>query len=312
MSLLGTYGGIVENVSDPEKLGRVKVRVPHVYGVSETGGGSLATNEIPWALPAGMPAGSSKSSGGFSHLPEIGDHVFVRFLDGEPEKPVWEWGMQTRSDAQSMPLHKYNESSKAVGNAKRAAWTRYGHTVELNPDSLLVTSSQGYRAEFVDGDIESPNGQLRLATPAGNLFEIDDDTGSWIANVNEDLNLIVGDSLSVQARSIEALIVDDIYVTGASMSCTLGGSFTLESDSASITSASTLRVMCSDLTVNSGSEPYVKGAQLAVFLNALLTWLDTHTHGNGNDGGPTIAPLLPASGVTADPETLLSSVIFGE
>jgi hypothetical protein len=113
--LFGTYGGIVENVKDPEKLGRVKVRVPHIYGASGSSTGYIGTNNIPWALPAGMPAGGSPASGGFSHLPDVGDHVWVRFLDGEPEKPIWEWGMQTINDAKGLKLHQYNETGERRG-----------------------------------------------------------------------------------------------------------------------------------------------------------------------------------------------------
>src|SRR3546814_4627799 len=40
-------------------------------------------------------------------LPEPGDHVWVRFLDGQPEKPIWEWGMQTITDAKNLNLHHY-------------------------------------------------------------------------------------------------------------------------------------------------------------------------------------------------------------
>ena len=98
--LLGfTYAGTVESNLDPLKLGRLKVRVPHVYGTTASGVGYIGVNDLPWALPAGMAAGGSANSGGFSQLPEKGDHVWVRFLDGEPEKPVWEWGMQTMDDA---------------------------------------------------------------------------------------------------------------------------------------------------------------------------------------------------------------------
>src|SRR3546814_1473831 len=110
MNLLGTYGGIVEKVNDPEKLGRVKVRVPHVYGATGGGTGFIGTNDIPWALPAGMPAGGSSNSGGFSHLPEPGDHVWVRFLDGQPEKPIREWGMQTITDAKDRKSTRLNSS----------------------------------------------------------------------------------------------------------------------------------------------------------------------------------------------------------
>ena len=79
MQLLGTYAGIVENVKDPQRLGRVKARVPHVHGVSGSGAGYIGTNDLPWALPSGMPAGGGPASGGFSQLPAVGDKVWVRF-----------------------------------------------------------------------------------------------------------------------------------------------------------------------------------------------------------------------------------------
>ena len=80
--LFGTYLGFVEEVRDPDKLGRIKARVPSAYGFSSGPGGSIGTEDIPWAIPAGLAAGGSDASGGISWLPEPGDQVFVRFLDG--------------------------------------------------------------------------------------------------------------------------------------------------------------------------------------------------------------------------------------
>src|SRR3954470_6030472 len=100
MDLQGCFIGIVEKVDDPEKLGRVKVRVPHAYGIFGTEVGAVPLDDLPWALPAGLPAGGSSASGGASWLPEPGDQVVVQFLDHEPEKPIWSWLMQTRSQSQ--------------------------------------------------------------------------------------------------------------------------------------------------------------------------------------------------------------------
>jgi hypothetical protein len=307
MSLLGTYCGIVENVNDPLKLGRVKVRVPHVYGASDAGGGVIGTNDLPWALPAGMPAGGGAGSGGFSHLPSNGDHVYVRFLDGEPEKPIWEWGMQTQPDAQALPLHQYEINGKTVGKPKRAAWTRYGHTVELNADGVIVTTSQGYRATFTNGDTDANNGLIQVVTPLGNMLEIDDDGGSWTAYSVEDLYLNVGDTITAQARAIDFTMSESAVVNiGTTLDATVNGNLTIET-------LAELQLSFVALKLGLGTEPFVLGTQLVAFLESLLTWLTTHTHGNGNLGSPTTPPIIPPVGVVQpDPATLVSTTIFGQ
>jgi hypothetical protein len=306
--LLGTYCGIVENVSDPLKLGRVKVRVPHVYGASAGGGGVIGTNDLPWALPAGMPAGGSAESGGFSHLPGVGDHVYVRFLDGEPEKPIWEWGMQTQADAEALPLHQYSVNGKTVGKPKRAGWTRYGHTIEINEDGVIVTTSQGYRATFTDGDPGGePTGVIQVVSAKGNLLEIDDSGGSWTAYAVEDLYLNVGDTITLQARALDFTLADSASVNiGTTLNATVDGNVTLET-------FAELQLRFVNMKMGLGTEPFVRGNQLVAFLESLLTYLSTHVHGNGNLGSPTTPPIIaPVGVVQPDPSTLISETIFGE
>lgn len=314
--LLGTYCGIVENVSDPLKLGRVKVRVPHVYGASAAGGGVIGTNDLPWALPAGMPAGGSAESGGFSHLPNVGDHVYVRFLDGEPEKPIWEWGMQTQADAKALPLHQYLTNGKTVGKPKRAGWTRYGHTFELNEDGIIVTTSQGYRMTITDGDpTGDPSGIIQLTSALGNMLEIDDEGGSWTAYAVEDLFLNVGDTITAQARALDFTLVDSVSVDiGTDFGATVGTTFDLTVlGDTTIETLSQLQLKFLNLKMNTGTEPFVRGNQLVTFLESLLTYLSTHTHGNGNNGSPTTPPIIPPTGVVQpEPGTLISQTIFGE
>jgi hypothetical protein len=300
MSLLGTYCGVVENVKDPEKLGRVKVRVPHVYGF-------VGQNDLPWALPAGMPAGNSPNSGGFSHLPDVGDQVLVRFLDGEPEKPLWEWGMQTVAGAKALKLHQYQANGKAVGPPTRAGWTRYGHTVELNAQGVLMTTSQGYNVSLTDGDgVSDPNGIITISTPKGAMLEIDDDGGDWTAYIIEDLYFNVGDSIIALARSLDFTITDSFAVdVGTTVGLSAGSDIT-------VTTVTELLLNFQALRMNSGTEPFVLGTQLVTFLESLLTWLTTHVHGNGNLGSPTTPPIIPPVGVVQpEPTTLISQTIFG-
>jgi len=331
MQLLGTYAGIVENVKDPQRLGRVKARVPHVHGVSGSGAGYIGTNDLPWALPSGMPAGGGPASGGFSQLPAVGDKVWVRFLDGEPEKPVWEWGMQSLTDRDNMKLHSYDETAGKVGNPKSTIWTRYGHAFEINAGSIIVTTSKGYRLQIIDGD--PTDGTIRLTTALGNQFQLDDlDDGAFLhANVDFRLDISnelrgTSDSFTWRTMSsdfsvrsggaIDMTSVDDITLTTTS-------NFSVDALTAVDISASTnmtltagaqMQLEFTTLNLGTGaSEPYVLGNQLTLFLDSLLLYLSTHTHGNGNMGSPTTPPIVPPLGVVQPVTALLTSkVILGQ
>ena len=214
MELLGTYSGEVIATNDPDKIGRIKVRVPHVYGPVEGNFGSIADADIPWALQAGLPSGHSngaKGSGGISWLPVKGDHVWVRFLDGEPEKPVWEWGNQYTNDPTAFPLNTYAKQKAAATPSPqrtitaeapnpdpiaRAALTRYGHILEIIPTQVLLSTAGAYSITLVDkspfipgatggGFAPVPDGYISLRTFLGNNIEMYDDQNLiWINSLD--------------------------------------------------------------------------------------------------------------------------------
>jgi len=206
MKLLGTYGGTVTDNKDPLKLGRVKVRVPHVYGPSDSIGTSVTNDNLPWALPVGLPAGGKDSSGGISWIPVVGDQVFVRFLDGDPEKPIFEWGHQSIPQSKSLELHNYDNKNNPV----RAALTRYGHTIELNSGSIILTTKNGYTISLIDG---KSNGEILVSTPAGNFVELDDSSGSMNVNVVSDCQVNVGGQIFVQANNADVRLSKEIIIS---------------------------------------------------------------------------------------------------
>lgn len=188
----------MEDVRDPAGLGRVKARVPHVYGPA-TGGLSLNTRDIPWALPAGLPAGLGAASGGISWLPEIGDQVWVRFLDGEPEKPVWEWANQSVKGAETLGLHQYDEATHLP---IRALMTRYGHALEFTEASLIATTGRGYALLLDNGDLGPPSGTVTLRTPGGQVVHLDD-LNELLSVVAKDILLNAQDDLTVLASAVD-------------------------------------------------------------------------------------------------------------
>lgn len=78
----GKYRGLVTDVEDPLKMGRVMARVPEVFEDVQT----------PWAVPCVPFAGSRH---GFVVLPEVGDGVWIEFEAGDISRPIWTgcwWG----------------------------------------------------------------------------------------------------------------------------------------------------------------------------------------------------------------------------
>jgi uncharacterized protein involved in type VI secretion and phage assembly len=72
----GKYRGIVRDRDDPERLGRLKLRVPSLLGDAVTG----------WAFPVSPYAGAGL---GFFFVPQVDDLVWVEFAEGELEHPLW-------------------------------------------------------------------------------------------------------------------------------------------------------------------------------------------------------------------------------
>ena len=340
VNLTGAYVGLVEKNDDPEKLGRLKVRVPHAYGATGSNIGTISTNNLPWALPSGLPQGGSASSGAINWLPEPGDQVIVWFLDGEPEKPVWSWMMQTRSQAKGYQVNKYSDQGGTVGKPSRAALTRYGHTVEFNLGSIINTTSAGYRVVLTDSSTAlSQDGKIQVSTPKGNFLEIDDQTSTMnvllledvyfnatqlfsvicetldLVTTNGDANLLVGDGLFVTSVSSTEFEAGGDFKATTSSAMTLDAATTFGATvGTSATITAPLVEIKGDITnIGVGSlEPYVGGTQMLSLLTALVIYLDTHTHGNGNNGSPTSPPIVPSSTtITPKLSSLVSTTLFG-
>jgi uncharacterized protein involved in type VI secretion and phage assembly len=74
----GTYRGLVVDNADPERLGRLRLRVPGVTGPDVVTG---------WAS-ACVPYGGAADQG-FLFVPDIGAGVWVQFEQGDLEFPIW-------------------------------------------------------------------------------------------------------------------------------------------------------------------------------------------------------------------------------
>jgi uncharacterized protein involved in type VI secretion and phage assembly len=132
----GKYRGKVTNNLDPNRLGRVQVLVPAVFG-------EFAFN---WAMPSVPYAGAQNA---FYAIPPIGANVWVEFEAGDPERPIWGgcfWGDN------EVP-------SKAT------------QTPAVIPHLLFQTTGG---TTFMLSDAPGPTGGILLKTTTGAKIEIND------------------------------------------------------------------------------------------------------------------------------------------
>lgn len=99
----GIYVGEVVSNTDDYMIGRLKVKVPMVYG-------NIAIDDLPWAEPC-FPYGSNDK--GIFFIPEVGSLVCVTFLNGSEYRPVW-LGSIFRDSENIIP----QEASTAYPNRK--------------------------------------------------------------------------------------------------------------------------------------------------------------------------------------------------
>jgi len=108
----GLVVGVVTNVDDPDKAGRVKLKYPSVS--SEVEG--------PWARIVTLGAGNKR---GLVFQPEVNDEVLVAFEGGDPRQPVVLGGLFSGKNV----LPEWGVKSGAVQS--RRITSRLGHVIEL-------------------------------------------------------------------------------------------------------------------------------------------------------------------------------------
>lgn len=195
----GNYRGVIVNNQDPQKLGRVQIRIPQIAGDNK--------HEY-WAWPKGQPAG--EDFGDFM-IPPKGSPVWVEFENGDPQHPIWSGGHWGKSAAGVPSQGKLASPTNRVRKSEK--WI-----IEMDDatDVLRISSKSGGHKIEIKG-----NGDIAVSG-GGNLTQT---TGG-----NETKN-ITGDK-SVSAKNLSMNITDDstfdlggvaISITGGVLTFSIGG-----------------------------------------------------------------------------------------
>ena len=159
----GKYRGFVVDNRDPEKRGRLKLKVPTVLGDQDTG----------WALPC-LPFGGLANQGLFM-IPEVDAQVWVEFEEGNLDHPIWVgvFWQQTSDTPQEAALEE--------------------------PTTRIIRTPSGHVLQFDD---QSGEEQFRLAHPAGTeltinpqgTVELTDAAGAKLTMDSESNKVVLQDS----------------------------------------------------------------------------------------------------------------------
>lgn len=190
----GKYRGVVINVFDPERRGRIVVQVPAIYKDGLSG----------WAEPCLLLTGIRA---GLLALPQIGSSVWVEFEQGDPERPIWCGGFWQTGTAPSalIPLQTVLQTAggnsilidDTPGTGGITLTTLAGDTMQISPALGAVLKT------FLGDKLEINAAGITLQTSSGNKL--------MISSVGIELSTTQGASVLLLGSAVmlngEALVV---------------------------------------------------------------------------------------------------------
>lgn len=137
----GKYRGVVDDVDDPEQIGRIKARVPEVLGDVVS----------PWALPCSPYTGDGV---GLHAIPPVGAGVWIEFEAGDPARPIWTGGWWGRNEPPR------NEQGTAATPPLKMLRSEQGLMLVMDDDANTITLSDQDGNNLVV--VKSLDGQIRI------------------------------------------------------------------------------------------------------------------------------------------------------
>lgn len=198
----------VVDLDDPESLSRVQIRVMNFDGVDGHDG-------PVWARVACPFAGDNR---GAFLLPDVGDEVFVIFVNGDPRWPVIVGGLWNGSSAPP-------ETISGGRNRRKVIRSKNGVTITLDDqdgqEQFIVETPGGQKVTLKDGPgtivLEDSNGNSTKLEPSGVTV-----TTSALVTVNATTVNISASMVSVDAglSRFSGVVQADTVITNTVISST--------------------------------------------------------------------------------------------
>ncbi|MGG1550369.1 phage baseplate assembly protein V [Paenibacillus ferrarius] len=207
----GVMVGIVTNNNDPDKLGRVKLKLP----MQET------DTETDWVRIATLMGGKEMGS---LFIPEVNDEVLVAFHLGELRMPFVIGSLWNPKNKPPAPADK---------NDLRMIKSRSGHEISFNDksgdESITIKTKKGQVIELKDKDssiaIADDSGNNKITIKGGSANEISIVSSTSKITMNAKGDVAIESTKEIKIKSTQVNIE-----ASATMALKAGASLDLKSD----------------------------------------------------------------------------------
>jgi phage baseplate assembly protein gpV len=240
----GVVEGLVEEIVDPDKEGRIKVRFPWYDDATVT----------EWCRVCQLYAGPGYGS---FFVPEKGDEVLVAFVQGDMRLPIIMGGLYNGKDKPPTDRQKDDDKNHKLVRTKAGHSLLFDDTKDK--EKIVLTTKGGHVLELHDPD----QGGARFASlrsKNGHELKLDDSS-----------NQIVIRTASGQSVTMDALS-GDITVVGATITLAGAISVGLEAPALSIAGPN---ISLSGASISLGAA----AGNRVVLGDALMALFNSHTHG---------------------------------
>lgn len=198
------FVGVVEDVQDPEELGRVKVRI---NGYHSTDKNSVPTSALPWALVESSPFSANVKGVGITpHALIIGSVVKGHFLDGaSAQMPIitGSYPSLTESEIDVNKLARGEVVKKTFENA--GTWAeKQPNPAPKYPNNKVIETTSGHIIEIDDTQGKE---RLHVYHKSGTFVEFHTD-GSYVSHVKGESHHIVHKDFKIYVKGNVHLNVD--------------------------------------------------------------------------------------------------------
>lgn len=207
----GVVTAQVTNLSDPEDLGRVKVKYDWLGGAPGI--------ESDWVRIAAPMAGSQR---GFMYLPEINDEVLVAFEHGDVHRPYIVGALWSTTDQPPKP----NSEVTANGTVnERVIQSRSGHLIVLGDkdgeEQISIQSKSGHKIILDD---KSGSEQIEVTDKSGgNQLLVKSSDNSVTLKCSGDMTIQAGGKLTLKSTGDTSIEATGKSTVKGTMGLTLDG-----------------------------------------------------------------------------------------
>lgn len=152
----GLYQGVVTNINDPEKRGRIKVKCPDVLG---------GNTESAWCDPL-VPV--AYDNGGDFCIPAKDETVWLQFIAGDANRPVWQGGWWQKNMTPLGNNYSKIDQVRIISYADCTITMQDG-TININVGSGVCDLKIEHNTVTVDGNLVVKGKVSAYSVSAGDI-----------------------------------------------------------------------------------------------------------------------------------------------